>query len=242
MKFDKDLFAIVPFGFVILNYVLINFYYSMFGVDINSYLSVSETVALGLLSLGKVLSVEFWMSIIITGFLLGIGVRITKWSPFSVKDGKEEKKGLYEHLSVYSIVQGILISLILIIFLSGGFPKHGLIFIFILLFIGIPTIFFFEKLYMDNQNISNKKGWIFWASIFLFILTLSAVNEKDNILKGKYNGTKIVTSKKTYLSDLSNFYIGRTQSAVFFYDKRKRITVIPSGEIEEITIAQESED
>lgn len=242
MKFDKDLLAIVPLGFVILNYVLINFYYSMFGVDINSYLSVSETVALGLLSLGKVLSIEFWMSIIITGFLLGIGVQITKWRPFSGKDGKERKKGLYEHLSVYSIVQGILISFILMIFLNGGFPKRGLIFVFILLFIGVPTILFFENLYTNNENISSKKGWIFWASIFLFILTLSAVNEKNNILKGKYNGTKIVTSKKTYVSDSAYFYIGRTQSAVFFYDKRKRITVIPSGEIEEITIAQENED
>ena len=76
-----------------------------------------------------------------------------------------------------------------------------------------------------------------FSMMVIFSLTWFTIFEINNVDKGKYLGTKVVTSDSTYTSDSFHFFIGKTENYFFIFNSReKEVTVIPNNEVKKFIL------
>jgi amino acid permease len=79
---------------------------------------------------------------------------------------------------------------------------------------------------------------LFYCVFTTFMLTTYfTVHEITRVNNGKYNGTRIKTGTKEYISNDSIYYIGKTEKYIFFYNRKDKSTdIIPTDDIIEFKL------
>lgn len=72
----------------------------------------------------------------------------------------------------------------------------------------------------------------YFSVLVILVLVLITRNSINKVENGKYIGTKIFTEDSTYISDINHFYVGKTESFYFIYNKEAKTSLaIPEREV-----------
>ena len=78
---------------------------------------------------------------------------------------------------------------------------------------------------------------VFLSIIICAVLIYTTIYEIGDVDKGKYSGTIIKTSDSTYISTAKNYFIGKTESYVFIYNKDScTTTIIPKDGLKQMVL------
>jgi hypothetical protein len=213
-------------------------YYSVFGVPIKYFFSLSElwlVISDKLIFISPMILVILWGADILVEGKIQIPALDRSLSEEDmaiikereIKESKIERKSkigfriillsfaaiaLYYLISTHDYVSTISMSAVL-----------GLLFVLFIVFdvskySTSPKVFF---------------GFIICVSIF-FIVFFSAI-EVRTVQRGKYRGTKIITADTTYISNDTSYFIGKTDQYLFIYNTKDTSTsMIPIESIKKI--------
>lgn len=213
LKWVKDSLKELSIAILILGLLKLIVYYNNFNVPIKYFLGLSE----------------LWLVISDDLLFAAPTIFLTFYASHKIVDiptNKERmgfsKKDLFE--KVFLIIF-IIIGLFLVarLFFTKTYYETSInlltLFLFAFMFIAIFNETFF--------SVSLKKYFpIFSISLIIFLVLLRGVLDIRSVEHGRYNGTRIVTEKKTYISNDSAYFIGKTEKYIFIYNKPSKSTLI----------------
>jgi hypothetical protein len=244
---DKKISLIPLFSVFILTMALIKVYvfYNNFNIPIKYFINISELT---------VLIFEDLLFIVPPLLLLYIFVdksdsKIELSNRFKDLLHKKPKDKSKKEI-VLNFIRKLLVILIsgFYLLLIFGFPLYLIffhrtysekIFGFTLLASIILILIFITK----SKRLINSLGidgliLTMFFVIFTFFFMLRILVEIEDVEKGKFVGTKIITEKDVYISTPDNYYIGQTSSYVFIYNRQEnQSTIIPVSEIKKIELS-----
>jgi hypothetical protein len=105
----------------------------------------------------------------------------------------------------------------------------------------VMDIFFFVFITQNEklEQFVTTKGMTLslFLAMFLFMFISKTTGEIEGVEKGKFKGTKIITTDSMYISTDSTFFIGQTSNYVFYHNKiDKHTTIIPTTEVKKIEL------
>lgn len=219
---------IITFG-IIKKYI----YFDYFGIDITSYLSVSE---LWLSASDDLLAITVGIIIFIFHAILlsKIEKKQIKITPNHLKNKEPKEPSARETnwIKIFSIT-GIIIMICLIYFYFFSDTKRvSYISLFVLLIAALFTlVLHFTDTPNGKFNFTASISMVIFVFIIIYIF-LSTLNKAESAERGLYIGTVIKTQDSCYISTDTSFYIGRTNNYLFILNKRKKnLTILPSDNV-----------
>jgi len=224
LKLAKSWFPILSVLILFLGLLKNWIYYIHFGIKIQFYITVPEL----LLTMAD----ELAIILILTSFYFGMVLIYFNDKKLFI-NGILEDKFEFKRLKIYL---GALVSLATWAILMLPLKTKDWFTFFI-----IPTAILYPVIFLETAILFKKMGkklnhklfhgvsLILVFFIFFFNFTFIEIQATD---KGKYFGTKIYTKDSTYTSDSEHYYIGKTTSYYFIYNKGKNsTTIIPEREV-----------
>lgn len=252
----KNFLTIIPAFTVILiifGIIKLHLYYIGFGISILDFIDLSEILPMVSIDLMSVVLTLF----VIIYFLFYLTSRNESSKPEDYETVMNEQKNeeLYKYIiSLWSIKQKnsfifyisvivrftLMLCPVFCIIIGYAYPDHSLKLVsFQLLVISFPLslLVFVPELikYILNKPLTMLLIYFFVLAWFFYIQLIK--NDYARTMVGAYRGTIVQTrdSTKSYISDREYFYIGKTKSYVFYYNKKdSSSTIIPVSEIREI--------
>ncbi|WP_143273616.1 hypothetical protein [Aquimarina sp. MAR_2010_214] len=231
---------------ILLGATKLTIYYSLFGVNIASYLEFSEILTLFLNDLLYFIAIIFIVNLLM--FLMQPNNELENISK-GLHDTLTEKN-LLKRILAYA-VNGINLLILTLIWVIGipfwfwlsklPFTTYLYYFYPILCLILLLTIIYetrrqwFIKFKEHPKMIYTNLAKLF---IILLGLTISSAYQDFKSVKTnkKYLGTTLKLSDRNVVSDSSYYYIGKTRNFIFFHDQKKKINdIFPMNEIKMLT-------
>lgn len=226
-------------------FAYVNFYFSQFGLDVTPYVSPGEIISLTLISLGK-LNTPKIIVILIVALSLLILAGLIKSLLLRRIISYDYNIAAYVLFFYNTLMIGMTLRaavdplnpLEYFFAIKYEYPSGGLG-VFLWLLVAIGLVKFLNKFEAPKWIEYNLSRWeLFFLLLLINSLIFKARDERESIVdEYKYTGTKVVTDSNTFISDSLVTYIGRTQAAIFLFDRRnKTVTVLPSSEVKRIDI------
>jgi cell division protein FtsW (lipid II flippase) len=212
-KFLKDYFKEISIAIVILGLVRQLIYYGNYNLPIKYFLGLSELWLI--ICDDLIIAAPAFFAI----FLFAPKQEIDK--SVRVKPMSKKKNNV---LALFFIL-GLLILIICFLIVKSYTGTLSVIFGIILF-----LILFFTTMEERYIKVSSILGLV-------IILLWKGIIEIRSAEHGKYLGTKVVTAQKTYISNDTTYFIGKTDNYIFFHNKGKGSnTIIPTSLIIEMEI------
>ena len=245
----EDLQTIIPYLgtiLIIFGIIKLNVFYSLYNIDINSYLEFTEVICL---FLNDILNLAFIIISVIFLFFVIVPKNEDEQSQNHLIDVVENGK-ILERIKIYFTEKFyifIYLSLIFLITFSYIFDKSKLNIaynysfnILVIMFIKIISLELLRQLKIKKEIIPKLTYLriIIFTFYFMFYSIKSAYTDFDLISEKKmYTGTIIELQDKKFISDSTNYFIGKTKNYIFINnEKEKNCNVIPMSEVKMITI------
>ena len=229
----KSIFPYLSVFIIILGLLYDGFYYSHFNIDIQDYVGVSEL----LLSVSKVAVYVIILTVIF--FVLA-------WFQESmqiVQESKKNKKEVPSNATAMWLISITTASLIILLFVAMPFFVYpSLILVFYLggyFIIATVTTLLYKK-FKAKYLSEDKKAVLVTALVLitLFVVVKAFIQSKIT-QNGEYVGTTIYTKDSVYVSNLTHYYIGKTSTCYFIYNKDKNsATIIPERDVTRFEIKE----
>ena len=236
---------------VLLSATKLTIYYSLFGLDITSYLEFTEILTLCLSDLLYFIAIIAIQNVWI--FLMQPNDEL-----ISISNGLHNtltEKKLYKRIWAYTI-NGINLFLLIMVWIIGipfwllftklpftTYLYFPCIILCVLLFLTI--VFETRRQWFIKFNEHPKMIYTNLAKLFivLLVLTISSAYQDFESVKTskKYFGTTIKLSERDVISDSNYYYIGKTKNFVFFHNQKNMINdIFPVKEIKMLTVKNNS--
>lgn len=230
---------------ILLSATKLTIYYSLFGLNVSSYLEFSEILTLFLNDLLFFIALIFLQNLLM--FLMQPNEELE-----SISKGLHNtltEKNLLKRIFAYAI-NGINLLLVTSFWIIGipfwlwlselPFSTY-LYFLYIVLgVLALETIIYeTRRQWFVKFNEHPKMIYTNLAKLFVVLLGLtiiSAYQDYESVKTNKkYLGTTLKLADKDIISDSSYYYIGKTRNFVFFHDQKKRTNdIFPVSEMKMI--------
>ena len=255
-KQEPQLTLFLPFlgSFIVfLGMIRLTFYYSSFGIKIVSFLEFSEIVT-------------SFFDILITVVIIGLFSVVQHFLIKSKKEQDEksstrkmivEESSFWRRLPKYFsyfdtyLYSGIAMLLVYWVwsFFNKAITNQTLLLIPVIFLGGMTFIILIIEIDVKHRQLSSNESvrqfyGILMLCLFLLILLIAMTkNEVNGVKEDKtFLGTTIKFDNDTvFVSDSSNYFIGKTQNYLFIYhEKDKSTDVYPMSQIKQIVFKQKS--
>lgn len=241
----SDLKFIIPFVsvfFIVCGMIHQIIYYSAFGVKINNFMDLPESIALFINDL------MFDMGCIIFGAIIGLII--------GGEEGGNIWQRIYEEPNFWNRLKFYLRRASFLIVMSATLLSVSVVLLIIryknayyaLLFSSWIPLFIIYLIAMSEYRVKFKKKYkkelkakiivLFSYGIIIFSQIIFSTLSDINLVKNdkKYYGVSFRLDDDLVISDSTKYYIGKTKNYLFYYNqKANKTTVYPMERIKEIT-------
>jgi hypothetical protein len=227
---------------IVFGYIKLYIFYNIFGIDITSYISISDLPLVlppDLILLLTILTVFIYP--FIATYLLDL-IRLNRSSNENIIIIKDEEKKTSANNKIFIFIKYILIALLVIImgvslslFLNSYESTERLTSIIIIIIVSILLLFltFFNVVELHNNTMAVTS-----IIVLIAIFSLGPVRSTGEKVKHRYyNGTTVITKTDTLVADSNLIYIGKTSSHIFYLNRIEETQiVIPESEVTKLLI------
>ena len=219
--------VLITWGFI-YNYV----FYRNFGINIAEYIDISE---------GFAFCIPILVNPLIVLIVLGSFYFVYGENLLSSDNPAGQKSTKWFNITVFLFLSVIMVFGLILEKESWVHPNFYLPIVLLVLFFLQPLI----RLTAGNFHIKFSGNFIHLLSVFilgLFVVILMSISKVRKIKKfRKYQNCEILFKNmdKSFISDSSQYYIGRTKSFIFlYYDSLHTTRVLNVDDIKEVKLSE----
>lgn len=235
---------------IVFGYIKLYLFYNIFGIDITSYISISDLPLVLPPDLIFILTVlTIFLFPFIATYLLDL-IRLSKSNRENkiILKEEEEIKNSSTNDKVLNTIKNILLVLLvmflgitLALFLNSGDSTDRLSSIILILIVSVLLLI---VTFFNLVELHSNTAAVISILITIGISSLASVKSNGERVKHRYyNGTTLITKTDTLVADSNLIYIGKTTSHIFFLDKKESTQIIiPESEVSKLLIKRGFQD